>query len=80
MLSDLLVVKCVSYYNHPTHPRVHQMKGEGVDMGEEAAGWVSEFLKLEGCRMYYMSPQHKPRVILDDDRWREMGIPGEEVG
>ena len=56
------------------------MKGEGVDMGEEAAGWVSEFLKLEGCRMYYMSPLHKPRVILDDDRWREMGIPGEEVG
>ena len=56
------------------------MKGEGVDMGEEAAGWVSEFLKLEGCRMYYMSPQHKPRVILDDDREREGAERGRGVG
>jgi len=52
---------------------------EGVNMGEEASGWISKFLKLEGCRMYYMYPQHKPRVMLDNDRWREMNIQEEEV-
>ena len=56
------------------------MHGEGVDVGEEAAAWVSEFLQVEGCRMYHMSPHHKPRVLLDDDSWADSCLPGEEVG
>ena len=56
------------------------MPGEGVDVGDEAAAWVSEFLQVEGCRMYHMSPHHKPRVLLDDDRWADLCLPGEEVG
>jgi len=39
-----------------------------------------EIPKLEGCQMYYMSPQHKPRVMVEDDRWRETNIQEEEVG
>ena len=56
------------------------MPGEGVDVGDEAAAWVSEFLQVEGCRMYHMSSHHKPRVLLDDDRWADSCLPGEEVG
>ena len=56
------------------------MLGEGVDVGDEAAAWVSEFLQVEGCRMYHMSPHQKPRVLLDDDRWADSCLPGEEVG
>ena len=56
------------------------MPGDGVDVGEEAAAWVSEFLQVEGCRMYHMSPHHKPRMLLDDDRWADSCLPGEEVG
>ena len=48
------------------------MHGEGVDVGEEAAAWVSEFLQVEGCQMYHMSPQGAPgrqtRVSLEK-RW-----------
>ena len=41
---------------------------------------MSEILQVEGCRMYHMSPHHKPRVLLDDDRWADSCLPGEEVG
>ena len=45
------------------------MHGEGADVGEEAAAWVSEFLQVEGCQIYHMSPQGAPgrqtRVSLE---------------
>ena len=50
-----------------------------MDVGDEAAKWVSRFLEKEGCRMYYMSPRHKPRVLLEDEQWTECCRPGEEV-
>ena len=56
------------------------MPGEGVDVGDEVAAWVSEFLQVKGCQMYHMSPHHKPRVLLDDDSWADSCLPGEEVG
>ena len=49
-------------------------------MGDEVAEWVSKFLKLDGCRMYYMAPHHKARVLQEDPRWSDITKPGEEVG
>ncbi len=56
------------------------MTGEGVDVGDEAASWISTYVKMEGCRMLYMSPSHKPRVLLSDVSWTAISRPGEEVG
>ncbi len=55
------------------------MYGEGAYVGDEAAAWISEYLKMEGCQMYYMSPTHKPRTLLEDTDWKNISHPGEEV-
>lgn len=46
-----------------------------MDVGDEAAAWISTFLRMDGCRMYYMSPAHKSRVLDDEE-----SLPGDEVG
>ena len=59
--------------------RVWAISGEGVDMGEEASRWVSQFLGLDGCRLYYMAPHHRARVLKQDHEWDEITRHGEEV-
>lgn len=49
--------------------RVRGTYGEGVDMGDEAGRWISRAIRMDGCRLYYMSPAHKPRVVPTDTSW-----------
>ncbi len=46
--------------------------GEGYDLGEEAGAWFSRFLDKEGCRLGYMAPWNKPRLLVDDLRWQDI--------
>ncbi len=48
-------------------------------MGEEASQWVSQFLGLDGCRLYYMAPRHRARVLKQDHQWDDITRHGEEV-
>lgn len=74
------LVVCEPRGNAPTSVvRVWELCGEGVDVGDEAAGWMSHFLSKEGCRVHYMSPEHKPRVLLEDERWTDITKPGEQT-
>ena len=54
------------------------MKGECQDVGDSAAQWFSKYLGIE-CRLYYMSPSHKPRYFTDHSRYGSLGKPDEEV-
>lgn len=49
-------------------------------MGEEASKWFSQYLELDGCRLYFMAPHHKPRLLISDPRWIEFTDPEDEVG
>ncbi len=74
---------CTKTYQHlcyfHTLPRVWAISGEGVDMGEEASQWISQYLGLDGCRLYYMAPRHRARVLRQDQRWEDIARHGEEV-
>lgn len=59
--------------------RVWGMTGEGVDMGEELGAWFSSYLGKEGLHVYYMSPQHKPRVLSTDTTWGDISRHDDEV-
>ena len=52
--------------------------GECQDVGDDAAQWFSKYLGRE-CRLYYMSPSHKPRYFTDHSRYGPLGKPGEQV-
>ena len=58
---------------------VWSMSGEGADMGDEAARWICTFLKMEGCRMFFMSPAYKPMELQADDDWTDITKPGDQV-
>lgn len=60
--------------------RVWKLFGEGVDVGREVAAWLDQYLGEEGYKMYYMSPHHKARKLLDDDQWADVCKRGEEMG
>ena len=55
------------------------MRGEGMEVGDEAASWVSQFLEKDGCRVYYMAPHNKPRVLSTDPRWYMFTEPEDQV-
>ncbi|XP_064384855.1 mitochondrial amidoxime-reducing component 1-like [Halichondria panicea] len=59
--------------------KVWAISGEGVDMGEEASQWISQYLGLDGCRLYYMAPRHRARVLRQDQRWEDIARHGEET-
>ncbi len=59
--------------------RMWSISGEGVDVGEGASEWVSQFLGLGGCRLYYMAPRNKARKLAQDDRWTAIATPEDEV-
>ena len=65
----------------PSHSplRVWRSSGEGVDVGREVSVWLEQYLGQEGYKIYYMSPRHKARVLLDDPRWADVGREGEVV-
>jgi len=52
------------------------MYGEGRYVGEEAEEWFSHYLNKPGCKMYQLS---KPRVICEDEKWGDVGLPGDKV-
>lgn len=54
------------------------MIGEGSDIGDIASEWISKFLNMEGCRMLFMSPSHRPRLLRNDARFKDCG-PDEVV-
>ena len=58
---------------------VWRTTGEAADVGREVAEWLSEFLGEEGCRLFYMSPQHRARDMLADQEWNDLCREGEEV-
>lgn len=62
-----------------TPVKVWSMSGEGVDMGEEAGQWVSKFLDEEGCKLFFMGPQQKGRVLKTDPRWSDFALIEEET-
>ncbi len=55
------------------------ISGNGVDVGEEASQWVSQFLGLDGCQLYYMAPENKARKLRDDKNWDEITTLEDEV-
>ena len=48
-------------------------------MGEELGAWFSRYLGKDGLRVYYMSPLHRPRVLMDDSKYSDFSHPGDEV-
>ena len=48
-------------------------------MGDEAGAWFSRFLDKEGCHVYYMSPRHKARRLVEDPMWSDMTKEGDQV-
>ena len=52
--------------------------GECQDVGDSAAQWFSKYLGRE-CRLYYMSPSHKPRYFTDHSHYGPLGKPDEQV-
>lgn len=56
--------------------RVWRIYGEGVNCGDEAAEWISNFLNKPGYKMYKLS---KPRVICEDDKWGDVALPDDKV-
>ncbi len=48
-------------------------------MGDEIGAWISCYLGKEGFKVYFMSPQHKGRILGDHKRWDDFTLPGEEV-
>ena len=54
------------------------LDGECQDVGDGAAQWFSKYLGIE-CRLYYMSPSHKPRYFTDHSRYGPLGKPDEQV-
>lgn len=59
--------------------KVWNISGEGVDMGEEASRWFSQYLETDDCRMYYMAAHHKSRVLVTDPQWIEFTDPEDET-
>ena len=55
------------------------MIGEGQDAGNEAARWISEYLGVEGCRIYFMSNASKPRMLKDHHKFADISLPNEQV-
>ncbi|EDL13080.1 mCG12387 [Mus musculus] len=41
--------------------RVHGLEIQGRDCGEDAAQWVSSFLKMQSCRLVHFEPHMRPR-------------------
>ena len=52
------------------------MDGEGQYVGDEAAQWFSSYLNKPGCKMYQLS---QPRVICEDEKWGDVGLPDDKV-
>lgn len=52
------------------------MFGEGQYVGDEAAQWFSSYLNKPGYKMYQMS---QPRVICEDEKWGDVGLPEDKV-
>ena len=65
-------------YNSYFHVSDKSINGECQDVGDNAAQWFSKYLGIE-CRLYYMSPSHKPRYFTDHSRYGSLGKPGEQV-
>ena len=59
--------------------RIWEITGEGSDIGDIASEWISKFLDMEGCRMFFMSPSHCPRFLLNDTRFLDDCGPNEVV-
>ncbi len=59
--------------------RIWKFSGEGIYMGDEIGSWFSRYLGDEGCSVYYMSPSHKPRYLMDDPVWTDLTQPGDQV-
>ena len=55
------------------------MIGEGQDVGDEAAFWISEYLEVEGCRIFFMSNASKPRMLKDHHKFADISLPNEQV-
>lgn len=54
---------------------------EGLDCGEEAAKWVSDFLGQEGLRIVYYSHDLKKRTFIDETkRWFTRTVDTDLVG
>lgn len=43
------------------HCRVHGLEVQGRDCGEEAAQWITSFLKTQPCRLVHFEPHMNPR-------------------
>lgn len=41
--------------------RVHGLEIQGRDCGDDAAQWVSSFLKMQSCRLVHFEPHMRPR-------------------
>ena len=52
------------------------MYGEGKYVGDEAADWFSSYLNKPGYKMYQLS---QPRVICEDEKWGDVGLPDDKV-
>jgi hypothetical protein len=48
-------------------------------MGDEVGAWFSRFLEMKSLRVFYMAPNHKPRLLMDDRRWTDMTTEKDEV-
>ena len=55
------------------------MAGSGVSVGGDVGAWFSRFLDVEGCRVIYMSPRHKGRVLHTDPRFGHLARLDNEV-
>ena len=54
------------------------INGECQDVGDAAAQWFSKYLGTE-CRLYYMTPSHKPRYTSEHSRYGSLAKPNEQV-
>jgi uncharacterized protein YcbX len=62
-----------------TQVKVYRMSGEGVDCGSEAGEWFSTYLKVPGCRVYYMPNYCQPRQLTTDSKYGHVAQQKDEV-
>ena len=59
--------------------RVQTMEGEAKSSGEEAGAWFSTFMKMEGLQLFHMTEEERPRILLEDESWKDYCESGQEV-
>lgn len=59
--------------------QLFNMTGEAYDVGDAAADWISRLTEIEGCRIKYMSPDQKPRKLVDHHKYSDICQPKDET-